>query len=64
MEQVSSGEASMSSASHEYSRILGDSELYYRIHDGPPPLPVLRQINIVLPSTSRSSKLSICPRFA
>ena len=68
-----------SEASQEIRCIIWKLEVRYRIHNNPPPVPVLSQINpvhvhlsdfltihfiIILPSTLRSSKLSLSFRFS
>jgi hypothetical protein len=78
MEQSPSWEAKSSSATQEIPCILWIPKAHYRIHNSPPPVSILNQIdpvyvppsnlskiyfNIIFPSTLGSSKQSSCVRF-
>jgi len=52
IEQSSSWEANLPPASQEIPGILRHPMVHYRIYKCPPPVPILSQINSVLPLTS------------
>jgi hypothetical protein len=52
MEQSPSREANSFSASQEIPRILWNSEVHYHVHNGPPSVPTLSQLDLVHNLTS------------
>ena len=78
MEQSPSWEANRFTASQEIPGVLWNPKIHYRIHNSPPPVPILSQISpihtptsnflkihlsIILPSRPGSSKWSLSLRF-
>jgi hypothetical protein len=47
MEQSPSLKSNRFAASQEIPHILWNPKIYYRIHKGPPPVPVLRNVTLL-----------------
>jgi len=52
-------QANRFSASQEIPRILWNPKVYHRIHKYPPPVPILRQLDLVHPLTSHFLKIHL-----
>ena len=57
MKQSPSWEANRFSASQEIPRILWNPKVYYRIHQCPPPVPILSHLDAVHTRTSHFLKI-------
>jgi hypothetical protein len=56
MEQIHSWDAERSSASQEMLRVVWNPEVHYRIHNRPPPVPIVSQFTATLASPSNFFK--------
>jgi hypothetical protein len=59
MELSLSCEAASCAATQEFSNILWNLKVHYRVHNSPSPMPVLRQINQVHTTPSYFSNISL-----
>jgi len=59
IEQSSSWETNRFSASQEIPRILWNLQIHYRSHKGPPPVPILSQLDPVHTPTSQFLKIHL-----